>query len=73
MSLTAFNRMRRVEAMKAENIEKEELAKEQELAKENKAMDLEKTNEEVKEDYVEVETNDELSIKDEPVRRSRRN
>ena len=34
--------------------QKEELAKEQALAEENKAMDLEKTNEEAKEDYVEV-------------------
>lgn len=66
MGLAAFNRMRRVEAMKAENIKKEELAKEN-------AMDLDKTNEEAKEDYVEVETNEELSVKDEPVKRSRRN
>lgn len=77
MGLAAFQRMRRVESMKAENIEKKELVKEKELkekelAKE-KAMDLEKANEEATEDYVEVETNDELSIKDKPVRRSKRN
>ena len=71
MGLAAFNRMRRVEAMKAENIKKEE-----------KAMDLDKTNEkaandceEVKttDELEEVKTTDELSVKDEPVRRSRKN